>query len=220
MLSQLLFRLARCRQVDRVVRFGFAHLSALLPVRRVCETDYVIAFHHPRPSWEHHILFVPKVPIPSLVEIRAEQVGVVRELVTLALGVAAREPFASAANRSGYALLANGGAYQDVGQLHFHLVSPAGESMYTCPESVPTDLLLKTDVLTAFHHPQPRRETHIVLVPRLDVGDDGIEAVLAAMPTLVGALHLAGGGYTLVIAAPPGQASSSLRIHLVSGGSA
>jgi hypothetical protein len=84
MISQVLFRLARNRLLDAVVRFGFAHLSGLLPVDRVVETPRVIGFRHPRPSWPQHVLFVPKARIPSLVAAGREHVAVVRELFGLA----------------------------------------------------------------------------------------------------------------------------------------
>src|SRR4051794_25235916 len=112
MLSRLLFRLARHSLLDPVVRFGFAHLSALLPVRRVCETDRIIAFHHPRPSWPYHLLFVPKVGISSLLDIRPEQVPLIGQLIELAVATASQ----ARVEAVGFALMVNGGAYQDVGQ--------------------------------------------------------------------------------------------------------
>ena len=133
MIGKVLFRIARNRLFDAVVRFGFAHLSALLPVRRVVETRDVLAFRHPRPSWPRHILFVPKASIPSLVAVRREQVALVRELFRLALKAASRQRL----EVDGFAVLVNGGAYQDVGQLHVHLVSPAPELWYSCPDEAP-----------------------------------------------------------------------------------
>src|SRR5688572_29948546 len=167
MISKVLFRLARNRLFDAVVRFGFAHLSALLPVRRVVETRRVIGFRHPRPSWPRHILFVPKASIPTLLDVRREQVALVGELFRLALQTASRERL----GHDGFAVMVNGGAYQDVGQLHVHLASPASELWYSCPDEAPKDVLLETDALVACHHPRPRRATHVAIVPGRGGGD-------------------------------------------------
>ena len=221
MISKVLFHLARNRLLDAVVRFGFAHLSALLPVRRVVETRRVIAFRHPRPSWARHVLFVPKMPIPSLLAVRAEQVAVVRELFGLALRVAARE----GPDREGFVVLVNGGAYQDVGQLHVHLASPAPELWYSCPDEVPASVLMETDALTAFRHPQPRRATHIVIVSKGTAGGEGfgdasVEAAIVATQGLVRSLRLLDGGYSLVVSRAAGVSRGSHCFHLVAGGDA
>jgi histidine triad (HIT) family protein len=216
-----LFRLARSGLLDAAVRFGFSHTSRLLPVRRVCETKYVIAFHHPRRAWARHILFVPKVPIPSLRTIRPEQVPLVRRVVRLALDVAAREQF----DRDGFALLVNGGAYQDIGQLHVHLATWPREAQYNCPDSLDGALLLATDVLTAYRHPCPQRSTHIVMLPagrvsaqpNPDFDDAFIEAAITATQQLVERLELEADGYTLLISAPADQLSLGPHFHLVAG---
>ena len=232
MISKVLFRLARNRLFDAVVRFGFAHLSALLPVGRVVETPHVIGFCHPKPSWARHVLFVPKVGIPSLAAVRPDQVAVVRELFGLALKVASREGL----ERDGYVVMVNGGAYQDVGQVHVHLASPAPELWYSCPDGVPAEVLLESDGLVAFRHPQPRRAAHVVIVPgqggevdsAAGVGgsagegfDDGfVEGAIVATQELVRSLRLLDGGYSLVISRSPGASRGGQSFHLVAGGDA
>src|SRR5882724_8669426 len=91
MIARLLFWLSRGDLFSAAVRFGFAHLSGLLPVRRVGETEQIIAFHHPRPGWQPHILFVPKAGIASLLDVRPEQIPLVRGLIQFALETASRE---------------------------------------------------------------------------------------------------------------------------------
>jgi histidine triad (HIT) family protein len=101
------------------VRWGFAHMSGCLPVTRLYETDSVVAFYHPRPSYAVHVLIVPKRGIAGLGAIGAKDMPVLGDVVAAAqhlvrtLGLEKR----------GYRLVVNGGAYQDVGQLHFHLIS-------------------------------------------------------------------------------------------------
>jgi histidine triad (HIT) family protein len=94
-------------------------MSFVIPVKRIRETSTLIAFHHPRPSHPVHILLVPKralAGLPDLTaadsEFLADLFQTVRDLVT-ELGL----------EEKGFRLIVNGGAYQDVAQLHFHLVS-------------------------------------------------------------------------------------------------
>ena len=117
--NRMLFALARGRAVGVVVRWGFAHMSGCLPVSRLYETDSVVAFYHPRPSYSVHVLIVPKRGIAGLAALGAKDMPVLGDVVAAAqhlvrtLGLEKR----------GYRLVVNGGAYQDVGQLHFHLIS-------------------------------------------------------------------------------------------------
>ncbi len=43
-------------------------LSGKLDVQRVYEDDHVLAFHHPRPAAEIHVVVVPKSHVPSLLD--------------------------------------------------------------------------------------------------------------------------------------------------------
>ncbi len=64
-------------------------LSGSLSVKRVMETERVLAFHHTRPSYEVHIVVIPKKHIPSLIdhdekdrEILIELLGVVQKVAS------------------------------------------------------------------------------------------------------------------------------------------
>jgi histidine triad (HIT) family protein len=221
MIARLLFGLARSRLFSAGVRFGFAHLSAWLPVRRVGETEQVLAFHHPRPSWQPHILFVPKVGIAALLDVRPEQVPLVRGVIQFALTTAAARGLAE----HGFTVLVNGGAYQDVGQLHVHLAGEPCPVWYVCPEQTRVGVLLETERLVAFHHPRPQRTTHVVLRPSQMTGSPApsfdaafIEAAITATQSLVRTLDLSADGYTLIVSPRPGEATPGPCFHLVSGG--
>ena len=218
MIGRVLFRLARSRPMGVVVRFGFAHLSGLLPVHRIGESAQIVAFYHPRPAWQPHVLFVPKVGIPSLLDVRPEQVPLVRALIQRALKRGASEGFPE----EGFAVLVNGGAYQDVGQLHFHLAGWSGETWYACPDEVPSDtppdLLLETERLVAFHHPRPQRAVHVVLRSRSGhVDSPFVDDAILATQTLVRRLDLLPTGYTLLANVRPGDEDQVECFHLVSG---
>jgi histidine triad (HIT) family protein len=225
MIAKLLFRLARTSLLGVAVRFGFAHVSALLPVRRVRETRHIIAFHHPRPSWPLHILFVPKLSIPTLLHVGAAQVPRVRQLFLLALDTAARMRM----DDHGFVVMVNGGAYQDVGQLHMHLASPAdglGCGCAAATSDASDTLPLASDVVAAYRRPCPRRPTHIVLLPKSPQAaslSDGawnsvfIDGAIIATQILVRRLQLVSGGYTLLIDRRPGALPPAPRLHLVAG---
>jgi histidine triad (HIT) family protein len=94
-------------------------MSWAIPVKRLRETNTLIAFYHPQPGHPIHILIVPKRRRASLAELTpadgdftADLFATVQSLI-MELGLEAR----------GYRLICNGGAYQDVPLLHFHLIS-------------------------------------------------------------------------------------------------
>jgi len=103
-----------------LVRVLFTRASIVLPVSWIVQTPRVVVFWHPRPSWQRHLLLVPKAPIASYAEVDAANAHFLRELLQVA-------PLAAQLVRpplEDYGLIMNGGALQDVQQLHFHLVSP------------------------------------------------------------------------------------------------
>ncbi len=101
-----------------------AYFSFAIPGEKLIETDSVLAFHHPAPSYPLHILILPKGKFRSLKDLPSTDLKfesglfiAVKELVKLFnLDVV------------GYRLIANGGSNQEVDHLHFHLVSDAYES--------------------------------------------------------------------------------------------
>ncbi|MFN8373920.1 MAG: HIT domain-containing protein [Anaerolineae bacterium] len=96
-------------------------MSFLIPVQRLRETSTLMAFYHPRPSYLLHILIVPKRALSSLQALSPADADFMLDLFTTTQSLVAE--FHLADKGKGYSLIANGGARQDVPQLHFHLVS-------------------------------------------------------------------------------------------------
>jgi histidine triad (HIT) family protein len=96
-------------------------MSWIVPVDRLEETDLVVAFHHPRPSYPVHVLIVPKRSVRSFTALTPDDMPAVTDAITVAGRLAQRLGL----EQAGYRVLVNGGAYQDVQQLHFHLISGA-----------------------------------------------------------------------------------------------
>jgi histidine triad (HIT) family protein len=116
---RFLFRLARTAVGRRLIGWVFEHGSFAIPVRRLYETDTLMAFYHPAPSYPLHILLVPKKAIRSLTDLTPADVLFLADLFDAVRRLVAELKLEEA----GYRLIVNGGPYQDVPQLHFHLVS-------------------------------------------------------------------------------------------------
>ena len=95
-------------------------LSGETTVRVVRETETALAFHHTRPYWPVHVVVIPKVHLPSLIDLGPDgEVG--RALLADVLEVV-RDVAAGVTREHGAArVLTNLGAYQDSKHLHFHV---------------------------------------------------------------------------------------------------
>jgi histidine triad (HIT) family protein len=98
-------------------------MSFALPVKRLRETPTLLAVHHPKPSYAVHILIVPKEAITSLAALNQAEgdfsAVFLRDLFQCVQSLVEEFDLENA----GYRLVVNGGKYQDVPQLHFHLIS-------------------------------------------------------------------------------------------------
>jgi histidine triad (HIT) family protein len=211
-ISRWLFLLSRKPLVHALVRWGFGNLSAVLPVHRIATTELVMAFYHPRPAWSPHILLVPKRGIPSFVALRPKDTVVLANVMQLAAEIVEAKAPASAHAM----LLVNGGAYQDVGQLHFHLTWGMDPPDYSCPGEFSADPIFQTEDVQVFQHSQPARAVHLVLRSRTESGD--LSALIAATQQAVHTLELLPAGYSLVLS--NGRTGPPIVwecFHLVSG---
>ena len=92
-------------------------LSGRTPVEVVRETPDVLAFHHTRPFWPVHIVVVPKLHIPSLIDLGEGGEDVLRKVLAVVREIAADVT----AERGACRVLTNLGSYQDSQHLHFHV---------------------------------------------------------------------------------------------------
>ncbi len=100
-----------------VIGWMFAHMSFAIPVKRLRETETLMAFHHPKPSYPFHILLVPKKAVRTLMVMDAKDSAFLIDLYSTVQSLV--EEF----HLTAYRLIVNGGEYQDFPQLHFHLIS-------------------------------------------------------------------------------------------------
>ncbi|MBK9439383.1 MAG: HIT domain-containing protein [Chloracidobacterium sp.] len=94
-------------------------LSGKTDVRRIRETENVLAFHHTRPFWETHIVVIPKRHISSFLSLEDSDNAIVIEMLAVIREVAAEVVEQLGAAR----VLTNMGNYQDSKHLHFHVYS-------------------------------------------------------------------------------------------------
>ncbi len=93
-----------------------------IPSKKVYEDDYVFAFYDIAPQAPVHILVIPKVHIPSMDGVTAENADIVAKIFTVIPKIAAEAGLAN-----GYRVISNCGddACQSVKHLHFHIVGGA-----------------------------------------------------------------------------------------------
>lgn len=91
--------------------------SEKVKVNKVKETENILAFHHTKPSYELHIVIVPKEHVTKLTDL--ENMDLIKEVFEIAKEIILEEGL----NGINYRIITNGGSFQDSKHLHFHLVS-------------------------------------------------------------------------------------------------
>ena len=92
-------------------------MSFAIPVKRLRETETLLAFYHPKPAYQFHVLLVPKKSVASLKEFDSKDSAFLIDLYSTVQSLVAEFQLTA------YRLIVNGGEYQDFPQLHFHLIS-------------------------------------------------------------------------------------------------
>ncbi len=100
-------------------------LSGKLEVERVYEDDLVLAFHHPRPVADVHVVVVPKTHVPSLLDASAldgqllsSMIGAIQETAS-ALGLV---------DGDGFYVRANAASPGVTPHMHWHVLGPGADS--------------------------------------------------------------------------------------------
>lgn len=93
-------------------------LSNKIEVKKVYETENVLAYYHTKPAYEKHIVVIPKRHISSLITLTDNEDDLLLELLSVVKKVAAEVVDEDGACR----VITNLGKYQDSKHLHFHLV--------------------------------------------------------------------------------------------------
>jgi histidine triad (HIT) family protein len=108
-LRRFLFRVARSGTARFFMGWIFMHIPWAVPVKRLYETETLMAFHHPAPSYPVHILIVPKRAYASLMAVAPEDARFMQD-VFAAVQTLVRQMHLDETN---YRLMCNGGSYQE-----------------------------------------------------------------------------------------------------------
>jgi histidine triad (HIT) family protein len=100
----------------RVFIFMLNHASFAFPIKRLRETDSLLAFFHPKPAYPFHVILMPKKAIRAFSDLEPAS-SFLADLVAAAQSLVAENHLTS------YRLIVNGGEAQEFPHLHFHLVS-------------------------------------------------------------------------------------------------
>ncbi len=117
-LSSKLFRLARSPISGAFIGFSFAYLHRLIPVNRLFETGRTLAFMHPVKAYDFHALAVPKLVKPAFL---AFDFGSEDDRLALIDILHTCRKVAVLNKLPHFSIIVNGGMYQDVPQVHFHI---------------------------------------------------------------------------------------------------
>ena len=96
-------------------------LSGKLDVQRVYEDDSVLAFHHPRPAAEIHVVVVPKSHAPSLLDEAALDGDLLSSMVR---AIQATATSLGLLDGEGFYMRANAAAPGVTPHMHWHVLGP------------------------------------------------------------------------------------------------
>ena len=66
MLKEFLFKIAKGPFMGKIVGSAFQHCSWAIPVKKVYNSKEILAFYHPHPSYENHLIISPKRAVKNL----------------------------------------------------------------------------------------------------------------------------------------------------------
>jgi histidine triad (HIT) family protein len=95
-------------------------LSGNLEIKKVWENERVLAFHHPRPQAEIHVVVIPKKHVPSLMDPMALDGSLLSSMV-MAIQEVARE---LGLDITGFYVRANAAAPGVTPHMHGHVMGP------------------------------------------------------------------------------------------------
>lgn len=217
MTGKLLMKIARTPLMGRLIGTAFRLPYRLLPLSTTGGDRYCIAFRHPQPAYEDHMILSPRKPVRDLIGL-CEETTCFRSLLKTAQTLCSGPT-------GPFTLVINGGKRQEVQQVHAHLFSGhAMVSGYT-GEPAEENLLYRDDSLRLLAHPHPEWEVHAVILP----GPAGLLAPAGELPAAylqqIGRCialldHQAGilqKGYSLVCRMDADSPSAAPVFHIAAG---
>lgn len=119
-INRIAFQVGRRIGKHPLAGWLFCLCERLLPLNRLARQEGLVAFHHPRPTADPHVLIVPTRPVSSLTSDRLAdkaRAQLLWNMIELAQKLTPQLPESDC-----WQLVINGGSRQDIGQLHGHLL--------------------------------------------------------------------------------------------------
>ena len=118
MFKKLLFKFAKGTIIGEFVGTAFRYGSWAIPVKKVYNGKGILAFYHPCPSYENHIIISPKRAIKNLQQMELECYSkYFVQIFEVTKDISMMHP----EYNDSFAIVANGGKRQEVQQVHFHM---------------------------------------------------------------------------------------------------
>jgi histidine triad (HIT) family protein len=228
-MKEILFSIARSSFSSFFIGFAFEHMTYFMPIDRLFENNRVIVFRHPVPSWQFHYLAVPKKKIPALLTLDLQTLSgkeVIRDILSSLQLIAKDNQLTT------YQIVVNGGKYQDVPQMHFHLnngIKSNGEPDQLMNLCLPLTETPEDEFQTAllFSHPQPRRSVHYIMIskntlPNFQNCNISSDVVFSSVLDMIALTQMTVikknlNAFSLVIDVVEAKPDTRLCFHLVSG---
>jgi len=228
-MKKLLFLLARSNMATNSIGFFFAHFSMFLPVSKIICNKKIIGFKHPVPYWNTHYLIVPRKAIRSLNLANTYLQDIQKIFFAI---FSASDTIAKLTNMQDYSLLVNGGIYQDVPQVHFHLCSG---KVIDSPDSTPHPLytskmgllITQSENILIYENLNAKRKVDLLIIPEkvaaLSLSSFTMEKrenrealidVIRKTQELVNEMYLE--GYSLIINSEDVRIAGKIIFHLLS----
>lgn len=94
-------------------------LTGKTPIEKLYESEKVLAFYHTKPSFETHIVIIPREHIHDLTFLEDKHNDLFLEIKNVAINLAKQLDL----ENKGARFITNMGKFQDTPHLHFHLIS-------------------------------------------------------------------------------------------------
>lgn len=222
MLPKLLFRIAKSPLMGKIVGIAFQRCSWAIPVKKAYSSQEIIAFYHPQPSYENHIIISPKRAVQNLQQMAADGYSqYFAKVWEAAMDICGMHP----EYQDAFVLVANGGKRQEVQQVHFHMFTHHEMvNEYTAQQQAES-VAYRDSNICILEHPHPDWETHLVLKPISSSQATGTEyryeyfrSVLRSIDLLNAEFQIVQRGYSLVCQYRKQKTDREcLVFHLISG---
>lgn len=117
--KSILRKIAQSKFGVRILLWSVRNMSVLIPTQKLYESSSLVAFFHPQPTHATHVLILPKQALMNFMELTPVDDALICEITHAARQIVHQLGL----DEHGYRLIVNGGEYQDIGQLHYHLIS-------------------------------------------------------------------------------------------------